>query len=92
MEGTAYSSTVLLRCNKCRNKTLHVLISFSNNPVLAISLVYECHECGETRKVFDLNTLPLVAWEPTTEVRPEEKEEKERTILERGPQIEQSAM
>jgi len=90
MDKTTYSPTVLLRCSKCRSKTLHVLISFSNNPLLAISMVYECQECGETKKVFDLNTLPQVAWEPTTDITAGEKEAKEATIpIERGPQIEQ---
>lgn len=91
MDKTPYSPTVLLRCGRCRSKTHHALISFSNNPVLAISLVYECQECGETRKVFDLSTLPQVAWEPAMEIKAEEKKEKEPAIpIERGPQIEQS--
>jgi hypothetical protein len=56
-------------------------------------MVYECQDCGGTKKVFDLNTLPL-NWGPTTEVEAEEKEKKEATIsmsIERDPQIEQPA-
>jgi len=96
MEKVPYSPTVLLRCGRCRNKTLHVLVSFSNNPVLAISMVYECQECGETKKVFDLNTLSQVTWEPVTDIKTEanevmeakeEKEEKETTEEEKEPSI-----
>ena len=93
MDKTPYSPTVLLRCDKCQNKTPHLLISFSNKPMLVMIIVYECQDCGTTKKVFDLNTLPL-NWEPTTEIEAEEKKEKEPTILipiERGPQIEQPA-
>jgi hypothetical protein len=50
-------------------------------------MVYECQECGETKKIFDLNTLPQVTWEPTKNI---ETEEKESPIpIERGPQIQQ---
>jgi hypothetical protein len=89
MDKTPYSPIVLLRCDKCRNKTPHLLISFLNNPLLAISMVYECQECGEIKKGFDLNTLPL-NWEPTAEFKAEEEP---RTLIpiERGPQIEQPA-
>jgi len=91
MDKTPYSPTVILRCGKCCNKTLHVLISFYNSPLLAISMVYECQECGEKKKVFDLNTLSQVAWEPTTDIAAEQREEKEPAIpIERGSQIEQS--
>lgn len=93
MDKTPYSPTVLLRCNRCRSKTPHVLTSFSNSPLLAISMVYECQECGETKKVFDLNTLPQVAWEPAKEIKPKPKDENEPPLpIERGPQIEQSMM
>lgn len=91
MDKTPYSPTVLLRCDKCLKKTPHLLISFSNNPLLTIIMVYECQDCGETKKVFDLNTLPS-NWEPTKEIDAEEKEDKEPAIpIERGPQIEQPA-
>jgi DNA-directed RNA polymerase subunit RPC12/RpoP len=90
MDKTPYSPIVLLRCDKCRNKTPHVLISFSNKPLLAISMVYECQECGKTKKGFDLNTLPL-NWEPTTEIKAEEKEPTISIPIARGPQIEQPA-
>ena len=34
------------------------MIGFSNDPLSALTLTFECQECGETKKVFDLNTLP----------------------------------
>jgi hypothetical protein len=107
MDKTPYSPIVLLRCNKCHNTTPHVLISFSNNPALAINMVYECQTCGENKKVYDLNPLPQVAWEPVSNIRVPEKQEKEAkeekpkeeeepkkepTIpIDKGPQIEQTA-
>jgi hypothetical protein len=93
MDKSPYSPTVLLRCDKCLKKTPHLLISFSNNPLLTIIMVYECQDCGETKRVFDLNTLPL-NWEPATGIEAEEKEEKKPTVsipIEQGPQIEQPA-
>ena len=88
MDKIPYNPTVLLRCNKCRNKTPHVLINFSNDPATAITMVYECQDCGETKKVFDLDTLPQVALEPTKNITIEEKE---RLIpIEKSPQIQQS--
>jgi len=87
MDKTPYNPTVLLRCSKCRNQTPHALISFSNDPASAVTMVYECQECGETKKIFDLSTLPQVTWEPTKNI---ETKEKETPIpIEKGPQIEQ---
>jgi len=89
MDKAPYNPTVLLRCNKCRNKTPHVLTSFSNDPATAITMVYECQECGETKKVYDLDTLPQVTFEQTSHITIEEKE---RPVpIEKGPQIEQRA-
>jgi len=34
------------------------MTGFSNDPQSLLILIYECQECGETKKVFDLNTLP----------------------------------
>jgi len=96
MDKTPYNPTIQLRCSKCRNKTPHVMINFSNDPATAITMVYECQECGEIKKVFDLDTLPQVTFEQAKNITIENKErlipiEKERTIpVEKGPQIEQS--
>jgi len=87
MAKTPYNPTVLLRCNKCRNKTPHVMTSFSNDPTAAITMVYECQECGETKKIFDLDALPQGTFEPTKNITIEEKEQ--LIPIEKGPQIEQ---
>jgi len=58
MSRTYYIPTVLLRCSKCHNQTPHLLIDFQNQPKFGITLTYECQMCGETKKAFDLNTLP----------------------------------
>ena len=88
MNKTSYNPTVHLRCIKCHDKTPHVLINFSNDPTSAISLLYECQDCGEIKKIYDLDTLPQVTFEP---VKPIIVEESRRLIpIERGPQIEES--
>jgi len=87
MDKTPYNPTVLLRCGKCRSQTPHALINFSNDPASAITLFYECQSCGETKKVFDLDTLPQVTFQQTKEVIIEEKEP--FIPIEKGPQVEQ---
>jgi len=46
---------VLLRCVKCERKTYHVLLStiytLSNKE---IEENYECQECGETKKIYEI--------------------------------------
>lgn len=88
MEKTPYNPTVLLRCVKCLDKTPHVLVNFSNDPSSALTMLYECQDCGEIKKVYDLDTLPQVTFEPVKNIVIEEK----RPIIpiERGPQIEQT--
>jgi len=87
MDKTPYNPTVLLRCSRCHAKTPHVMINFSNDPASALTTVYECQECGETKKIFDLSTLPQVTWEPTGNMKAEEKESP--IPIEKGPQVEQ---
>jgi len=88
MDKTPYNPTVLLRCSKCHNQTSHALINFSNDPASALTMIYECQVCGEIKKIFDLDTLPQVTFEPAKKINVEEKE---RLIpIEKGPQIEGS--
>jgi len=89
MDKTTFNPTILLRCSNCKTKTAHVMISFSNDPGVAITIIYECQDCGETKKVFDLNTLPKVILEPTQSVLIEEKEQ--LIPIEKEAQIETSA-
>jgi len=86
MDKTPYNPTVLLRCSKCGNKTSHVMISFSNDPDAALTMTYECQECGETKKVFDLNPLPQVTFESIRKITVDE--EAGLVPIEKGPQIE----
>jgi len=89
MDKTPYNPAVQLRCSRCRDKTAHVLINFSNDPAAALTMIYECQECGEIKKVFDLDTLSHVTFEAGAQKM--KIEEKERlTPIERGPQLEQS--
>ena len=90
MEKTPYNPTVLLRCVKCLDKTPHVLVNFSNDPASTLTLLYECQDCGEIKKVFDLDTLPQVTFEPAKNIAVAVEENRRLVPIERGPQIEQS--
>jgi len=66
------------------------MIGFSNDPLSALTLTYECQECGEKKKAFDLNTLPELKVPVTIENEPREVEVKadaQAIPIERGPQI-----
>jgi uncharacterized Zn finger protein len=58
MDHISFNPSVQLRCHRCQRITPHIMIDFSNNPASALTMVYECQECGETKKALDLNTLP----------------------------------
>jgi len=66
------------------------MIGFSNDPVSALTLTYECQECGEVKKVFDLNTLPELKVPVVNqgEWREAKEEPAAQAIpIEKGPQI-----
>ncbi len=44
------------RCNKCDRKTGHVLINIVNSMTGDIEETYECQECGETKKIYELTS------------------------------------
>jgi len=90
MVHTPYNPSVRLFCKRCGKQTAHMLIDFSNNPLSALVLVYECQECGEVKKIFDLNTLPELKVSSTSEGESREivvKSEDPAIPIERGPQI-----
>jgi len=50
-----YRPFVFLRCDKCDRKTDHVLIDITSTSQKGeIEETYECQECGETKKVYEL--------------------------------------
>jgi len=66
------------------------MTSFSNNPVSALTLVYECQECGDIKKAFDLNTLPELKAPVINEVvinETQQKQDAQPIPIEKGPQI-----
>ncbi len=67
-----------------------MLIDFSNNLPSALTLLYECQVCGQSKKTYDLNTLPeLKAARVTPEqTEPINAEATPGIPIERGPQIE----
>lgn len=89
MDKTPYVPTVLLRCSKCDIKTPHVLIDLSNDPNVAITLTYECQECGERKKIFDLNTLQEVVHALTENIAATAKGKGRPIPIERGAEIDQ---
>jgi len=49
-----YRPYVFLRCKKCGRKTDHVLVSIETTRKNDVEETYECQECGETKKIFEL--------------------------------------
>ena len=67
------------------------MVDFSNNPLSALVLVYECQACGQTKKTYDLNTLPELKAVIKASLEPRELGSTAETPsipIERGPQIE----
>jgi len=86
-----YDPTVALLCMNCQKQTPHLLIDFSNNPLSALMLVYECQVCGQTKKTYDLNALPELKAAKIATVEQIELGSSVNTSaipIERGPQIE----
>jgi len=53
-----YRPYVFLRCRKCGKKTDHVLINISYSAQKGeIEETYECQECGETKKIYELASM-----------------------------------
>jgi len=66
------------------------MIAFSNDPLSALTLTFECQECGENKKVFDLNTLPELKVPAASESewnKAKEAVDAQAIPIERGPQI-----
>ena len=49
-----YRPYVFLRCKKCGRKTDHVLVGMSSVRKEEVEETYECQECGETKKIYEL--------------------------------------
>jgi len=69
------------------------MIGFSNDPLSALMLTYECQECGTIKKSFDLNTLPELKVPVVNESEFREPKQEAAVVsqaipIERGPQIE----
>ena len=70
-----------------------MMIGFSNDPLSALTLTYECQECGTIKKSFDLNTLPELKMPVVNESGLSEPKQETAVVsqaipIERGPQIE----
>jgi hypothetical protein len=55
-----YRPYVFLRCKKCGKKTDHVLVGMSNVRKEMVEESYECQECGETKKIYELVSVTLI--------------------------------
>jgi len=88
-----YRPYVFLRCGKCGKKTDHVLINTSTIRKEAIEETYECQQCGETKKIYELasmvETPSLYSEEKTT---PDVEEELEVLGLEERVKAKRKAM
>ena len=52
-----YRPYVFLRCKKCGRKTGHVLINAVTTGKDGIEETFECQECGETKKIYELASM-----------------------------------
>lgn len=52
-----YRPYVFLRCRRCGRKTDHVLINTATTGRGEIEETYECQQCGETKKIYELASL-----------------------------------
>jgi len=52
-----YRPYVFLRCKKCDRKTDHVLVSVVSSKKGEVEETYECQECGETKKIYELVSM-----------------------------------
>ena len=52
-----YRPYVFLRCRKCGRKTAHVVVNTAIVREGAIEENYECQECGEAKKIYELASL-----------------------------------
>jgi len=54
---TIYRPYVFLRCGKCGRKTDHVLVNTAIIREGAIEENYECQQCGEAKKIYELASI-----------------------------------
>lgn len=52
-----YRPYVFLRCKKCGRKTDHVLVGISNVRNGEAEENYECQDCGEIKKLYELVSM-----------------------------------
>jgi hypothetical protein len=55
-----YRPYVFLRCKKCGRKTDHVLVGMSSVRKEEVEETYECQECGETKKIYELASVTQI--------------------------------
>jgi len=55
-----YRPYVFLRCKKCGRKTDHVLVGMSSVRKEEVEETYECQECGETKKIYELTSFTRI--------------------------------
>jgi hypothetical protein len=55
-----YRPYVFLRCRKCGRKTDHVLVGISSVRKEEVEETYECQECGETKKIYELASVTQI--------------------------------
>ena len=55
-----YRPYVFLRCKKCGRKTDHVLVGMSSVRKEEVEETYECQECGETKKIYELASFTQI--------------------------------
>jgi hypothetical protein len=55
-----YRPYVFLRCKKCARKTDHVLVGMASVRKGEVEETYECQECGESKKIYELASVTQI--------------------------------
>lgn len=72
-----YRPYVFLRCRECGRKTDHVMIDNELNGEREIEEIYECQQCGEIKRIYELATSLRSSMESEISGKVEKEEKKE---------------
>jgi len=67
--------TIALRCKECAKKTDHVMVDNERAGKTEIEEIYECQECGELKRIYEISNLHVHVLElpPAKELKTPEK-------------------
>lgn len=72
---------VFLRCRECGEKTDHVMIDNEFNGKREIEEIYECQQCGEVKRIYEL-AISLLHGSMQSEISEKVEEERKKDVKE----------